>query len=114
MSLSALTVGQMPGLKPAQALPAASAQQIGKIRRTSHEFEAQLVSQMLQPMFEGLSTDGEFGGGPAEGTWRGFMVDAMGKQMAKAGGLGIASAVQREMLKMQGLSDPSTEAPRGA
>ena len=106
MSFSALAVAQVQSLKPAAALPAASAEQIGKIRRTSHEFEAQLASQMLQPMFEGLSSDGEFDGGQAEGTWRGFMVDAMGKQMARAGGLGIAPAVEREMLKMQGLSEP--------
>ena len=84
MSFSALAVAQVQRLKPAAALPAASAEQIGKIRRTSHEFEAQLASQMLQPMFEGLSSDGEFDGGQAEGTWRGFMVDAMGKQMARA------------------------------
>ena len=107
MSLSALAIAQVQGLKPAPALPAASPEQIGKIRRTSHEFEAQLVSQMLQPMFEGLATDGQFGGGAAEGTWRGFMVDATGKQMAHAGGLGIAQSVEREMLKMQGLSEPS-------
>ncbi len=107
MSLSALALTPVEALQPALGPPAASTEQIGKIRRTSHEFEAQLVSQMLQPMFEGLSTDGQFGGGQAEGTWRSFMVDAMGKQMAHAGGLGIAASVEREMLKMQGLSEPA-------
>ena len=107
MSLSTLAIARVQGLKPVTALPAASPEQLGRIRRTSHEFEAQLIGQMLQPMFDGLSSDGEFDGGQAEGTWRGFMVDAMGKQMARAGGLGIAHSVQREMLKMQGLSDPS-------
>ena len=106
MSVSALSFAQIQGLTPATALPAASSEQIGRIRRTSHEFEAQLMGQMLQPMFDGLSSDGEFDGGQAEGTWRGFMVDAMGKQMARAGGLGIAASVEREMLKMQGLSEP--------
>lgn len=107
MSVSALSFAQIQGLTPATALPAASSEQIGRIRRTSHEFEAQLMGQMLQPMFDGLSSDGEFDGGQAEGTYRTFMVDAIGKQMSNRGGIGVAHAVEREMLKMQGLSDPS-------
>jgi hypothetical protein len=31
------------------------------------------------------------------------LMDSFGKQIAKSGGVGIAAAVQREMLKMQGL-----------
>jgi flagellar protein FlgJ len=59
---------------------------------------------MLQPMFEGLSTEGPFSGGEAEGTYRSFMAEAIGKQVAKAGGIGVAAPVAREMLRMQGLS----------
>ena len=36
--------------------------------------------------------------------FRSVMMDAFGKQIAKAGGVGVAAAVQREMLKMQGLA----------
>jgi Rod binding domain-containing protein len=32
------------------------------------------------------------------------MTEAMGKQIAKSGGLGIADTVAREMLKLQGLN----------
>ena len=109
MSFAALAVAQVTDLKPKTPLPPATPQQFAKIQRTSKDFEAQLIGQMLQPMFNGLSTDGEFDGGQAEGTYRGFMVDAMGKQMARSGGLGIAHSVQREMLKMQGLSEPSAQ-----
>ena len=31
-------------------------------------------------------------------------MDAFGKQITKSGGIGVAASVQREMLKMQGLS----------
>jgi hypothetical protein len=31
-------------------------------------------------------------------------MDAVGKQMAQAGGVGLATSVQTEMLKLQGLS----------
>lgn len=85
-------------------LPKATPEQRAKIDATAKKFEAQLIGMMLQPMFEGLSTDGPFGGGEAEGTYRSFMVDAIGQQIAKSGGLGIAAPVAREMLKMQGLS----------
>ncbi len=57
----------------------------------------------MQPMFEGLSSDGPFGGGQAESTYRSFMLDAVAKQTAKAGGIGVAAPVMREMLRLQGL-----------
>jgi len=88
--------------KPAP-LPQATPQQRTKIKGTAEAFEGQLIALMLQPMFAGISTGGPFGGGQAEGTYRSFMLDAFGKQMAKSGGIGLAGPVMREMLKMQGL-----------
>ena len=90
-------------------LPAATPAQRSRIHQTAKAFESQLISQMLQPMFDGLQTDGEFDGGQAEGTYRSFMVEAFGKQMSQSGGLGVSHAIEREMLKMQGLSE--AEAP---
>ena len=72
-----------------------------QIRRTAEEFEASFLSQMFKPMFEGLETDGPFGGGSSEETWRSFLLDAMAKQTVKAGGIGLADTVMSEMLKMQ-------------
>jgi flagellar protein FlgJ len=72
-----------------------------KIRDTAQAFETQFIAQMLKPMFEGIDTDGPFGGGQAEATWRGFMIDAMAGQMSRAGGIGVARHVMAEMLKMQ-------------
>ena len=34
--------------------------------KTAQDFEASFLSQMFKPMFEGLKTDGAFGGGSAE------------------------------------------------
>ena len=61
------------------------------------------ISAMLGTMFEGTGPDAPFGGGQGEEAFKSFMMDAIGKQMTKAGGLGISASVQREMLKMQGL-----------
>jgi flagellar protein FlgJ len=94
--------GRMPG---APALDEAAA---GKVRArakdTAEKFEGQFLSFMFQQMFEGVKADGPFGGGHGEEMFRSLMTDAMGKQMAKAGGIGLADTVQREMLKMQGLA----------
>lgn len=72
-----------------------------RMRETAEAFEASFLAQMLKPMFEGLSTEAPFGGGEAEGTWRGFLVEAMAKQTVRAGGIGLADQVVARMLKMQ-------------
>lgn len=72
-----------------------------KLRETAQDFEAVFLSQMMKPMFEGIQTDGMFGGGQAEQMYRDLMVDEYGKSVSKAGGIGIADAVMREMIKMQ-------------
>lgn len=96
--MSDLTVPGVPPLaQPGAPAPAATA----RMRETAEAFEASFLSQMLKPMFEGLKTDGDFGGGEGEATWRSFMIDAMAKQTVKAGGIGLADQVVAQMLKMQ-------------
>ena len=71
------------------------------IQRTAQDFEASFLSSMFQQMFSGLSTDGEFGGGQAETMWRSFLTDAMGRQVARAGGIGVSAAIASEMIRLQ-------------
>lgn len=73
-----------------------------RMRETALEFEAAFLTQMLKPMFDGLSTEAPFGGGHAEETWRSFLVEAMARQTARAGGVGVADHVMAEMMRMQG------------
>jgi len=70
-------------------------------RRTAIEFEAVFLSQMLAPMFNEIDTDGPFGGGSGETVYRSLMVDEYGKLIARAGGIGLADSVMREILKHQ-------------
>lgn len=86
---------------PLVAAPTAPDAVSARIRKTAEDFEVSFMSQMLKPMFEGLSTEAPFGGGDAEATWRGFLIDAMAKQVVKAGGVGVTDVVMSEMLKMQ-------------
>jgi Rod binding domain-containing protein len=110
MSAFSVNAAPLDVLKPAIAAPAAAsaspdqAKARAGIAKTAQSFEASFLSSMLGQMFEGLDTSGPFGGGQGEEMFRSIMMDAFGKQIAKSGGVGVAAAVQREMLKMQGLS----------
>jgi Rod binding domain-containing protein len=95
-------------IDPTGAPPSMSAAELakrGQITKTAQAFEASFLSSMLTTMFQGVSTSSPFGGGPGEDMWKSFLAEAMAKQMAKAGGVGVSHAVAREMLKMQGLSE---------
>lgn len=84
--------------RPAQA----AAQPPAEIARIAQEFEAVFLSEMLAPMFESLGTDGLGGGGMGEQIFRPMLVERYAEAIAQAGGVGIADAVVREMLRMQG------------
>ena len=103
LNIAAATLPPVATPPPLPGAKMATADQRARIKDAAQAFEAQLLSQMMQPMFEGLSTSKPFGGGEGEGTFRSFLLDAIGKQMARSGGVGIAQPVMREMLKMQGL-----------
>lgn len=91
-------------LVPTAQPTAAELAKRGQIKRTAQEFEASFLSVMMQQMFTGISTDGPFGGGAGEEMFRSVLTDAMAKQVTKAGGIGVATSVEHEMLKLQGLT----------
>ena len=73
-----------------------------KMREAARAFEAQALSQLLAPIFATVDTSKTvFGGGPGESQWQSMQVDAMAKGIARAGGLGLAQPVLREMIRMQ-------------
>jgi Rod binding domain-containing protein len=57
-------------------------------------------------MFAGIKTDGLFGGGAGEDTYRGLLNQEYGKAIARSGGIGLADTVTREILKMQEAEKP--------
>ena len=79
------------------------ARNLAEARRVAQEFEAMFIGQMLQPIFQNLGAEEPFGGGSSEDLWRSMQVDEYGKAIAKAGGIGIADVVLREVIKMQEL-----------
>lgn len=75
------------------------------VRAVAEEFEAVFLSAMMQHMFAGIETDGPFGGGRSEETWRSLLVEEYGKSIAAAGGIGIADEIARELLALQEMTD---------
>ncbi len=69
--------------------------------KSSKEFESVFISQFLGSMFQGISTDGPTGGGEGEEMFRSLMIDQYGKSIEQRGGIGLAAAVQRQLLKTQ-------------
>jgi len=53
-------------------------------------------------MFSSIKADETFGGGQGEDMFRSLMVDQYAKGLQQRGGLGLASAVQAQILKNQG------------
>jgi len=79
---------------PVQAPPA--------MVKAAQDFEATTLTELLQPMFDTVDTaDGPFGGGDGEQAWRPMLVQAIAKQIAADGGIGIAGPVLQEMIRMQ-------------
>jgi len=70
-------------------------------KEAAQDFEAVFLAQMLQPMFEGLGSDGIFGGGHAEKIHRSLLVQEYGKEIAKQGGVGLADQVLKEIVRLQ-------------
>jgi len=91
-------------LKPVDQASAAELAKRADIKKTAQAFEASFLSVMLGEMFQGVQTSAPFGGGQGEKMFQSFMTEAFAKHMAKGGGVGVADAVTREMLKLQGLS----------
>ncbi len=76
-----------------------------QIAKAAKDFESSFLSVMMGQMFQGDSLKGPFSGGEAEDAFKSFMSDAMAKQVVRSGGIGLAATVQKEMLKLQGLSE---------
>lgn len=76
-----------------QASPAA-------LRRAAEEFEGVFIAQVLSQLTTGLGGAGLTGGGQDD-PFASMLRDEYAKVVSRSGGLGVADAVLREMLKAQ-------------
>jgi Rod binding domain-containing protein len=82
-----------------------------RMRQAAQGFEAQVLSQLLQPAFAGLdSSRSAFGGGSAEAQWRPMLVDAFAAAAVRAGGgIGLTQMLLREMERRQNATETPQE-----
>ena len=100
VDFTGIPLTQPPGL-PTHGSTAAKAQQgTPEERRTAEQFEAVFLTEMLQPMFEGLSTDGIGGGGRGEEMFRPLLIEQYADAIAKRGGVGVAANILSELTRM--------------
>jgi Rod binding domain-containing protein len=102
---AALTSPLAPALSPAAtaALAGKASAVTGraaKAKAAGEDFEAVFLNSMFQQMFSGIG-QGPFSGGNGANIWRSFLTDEYSKSFVKAGGIGIASEVQRALLAQQ-------------
>ncbi len=103
LALPALPIDVLSHKKPSLPANVADVKTREQARHVAQQFERMFVSEMLGPMFEGLETDGPFGGGNAEATFRPMLIDQYSDAIAKGGGIGISDTIMKEILKLQGL-----------
>ena len=90
-----------PDYDMAKALQKVSPQAQTKAKTQATDFEAMFLNQMFSQMTDGLQGEGPFGNTPGTGVWRSMLTEQYSKSFAKAGGVGIAKNVYRELILQQ-------------
>lgn len=96
-TLPPLPLGDAAAVQPAKP----SADQIAAAHKTGEDFESFFFSQVFENMFSGVKADSLFGGGNGESVYRSLLLQEYSKVAARSGSVGIADAVQREILRAQ-------------
>ena len=87
---------------PAASLAAQGAEVNTKVMKAAQDFEAMTIGQLLQPIFDTVDdSQGLFGGGAGESSFKPMLITEMAKQVESHGGFGLADGIYQQMLKMQ-------------
>jgi len=73
-------------------------------RQVGEEFEAVFLAQMLEQMMGESSEDSLFSGAGSS-AWKGMLNEEYAKVMAKAGGIGLADDLAREIMRYQDIGE---------
>lgn len=72
-----------------------------RARETAEDFEAVFLAQMIGHMNLGVDPDSAFGGGQGEDAFQSMVAEKYGESISEMGGIGIADAIYKEILRMQ-------------
>jgi flagellar protein FlgJ len=104
MSVENLTAATAAQARP--LAPPAPTRDTMAARKAAEDFEAVFINEFLGSMFEGIDTDGPFGGGPGEQMFRSLVLDQYARKIAHSGGFGLADSVARELTRIQEEQQP--------
>jgi peptidoglycan hydrolase FlgJ len=99
-ALTPAATAALAAANPRPTDPKSAAGNAAKARAVAEDFEAVFVNSMFQQIFAHVG-EGPFSGGPGASIWRSLLTDEYAKSFVKAGGIGIADQVQRELLAQQ-------------
>jgi len=94
--MASLAIGPTPALPTTNVSPAVAA----KARAKTQDFEAVFLNSMFGHMFAHVN-EGPYSGGEAAKTWRSFLTEEYSRNFAKAGGIGIADSVYKQLIAVQ-------------
>ena len=82
-----------------------------RLVQAAHEFEAQLMKELLKPMTAGTSLDGEESDMGFAAVLGDFASEALGQALSRHGGLGIATSIVHSLSRNEktSLDSPETE-----
>ena len=72
-----------------------------KAMAVAKDFESMFIAQMLEQMFGESSGSEAFGDKETDEVYKNLLMEQYGKIITRSGGIGIASYVNRELLKQQ-------------
>ena len=103
------TIHGRPDYDFADALTKVAPKAQAKAKSTAQDFEGMFLNSMFSQMTSGLQGEGPFGSTTGTGVWRSMLTEQYSKSFAKAGGVGIAKDVYRELIMQQAKTASQTQ-----
>jgi Rod binding domain-containing protein len=83
------------------AITAKSAGYPAALMKEAKKLEGVFLNTLTSEMFSSIKTDGAFGGGFGEQTWRSMQAEELANQISESGGIGLAENITRSLLDVQ-------------
>lgn len=84
-----------------------------RLVQAAHEFEAQLMKELLKPMTSDSGMEGEESDG-GSGALADFATEALGQSLSSHGGLGIATSILRDLSRNETATQLASHPGKGA
>ncbi|MDR3471950.1 MAG: rod-binding protein [Devosia sp.] len=84
------------------------------LMKQANDLEGVFLNTLTSQMFSSIKTDGPFGGGFGEQTWRSMQSEQLADAIAKSGGIGLAAQITQNLLDVQQAAQSPAVAAQGA